>query len=200
MGLEGKEWNICFKGLLWLGKFQSVQIRLFSRCLPGVSIKKMLFLPLNSSLPSITALTFTPGGVSSPLSCNSSFSQATSSQDFWSLLCTTLLTTPSLPPPEGKLLWSETRSWRWRKTALSNPRDVGDGQLEAAMATAGSPSSLSPRFPADYIKTTDKITVAGNQRTLFLHKITWPVSMFLSTNPWHPRCWFNNLVTLVCTW
>jgi len=51
-----------------------------------------------------------------------------------SLLCTHA---PSLPCSVGKLLCSEARSWHWRETALCNLSDVGDGQLEAAMATAG---------------------------------------------------------------
>lgn len=53
-----------FQGLLWLGKFQSVQIRLVSRCLP-VSTKKMLFsafklFPFQPSLHSPSLLVVFP--------------------------------------------------------------------------------------------------------------------------------------------
>lgn len=62
---------------------------------------------------------------------------------------------------------------------------------------------LHPSHPASLLialKQQKKITVAGNQRTLFLHRITWPVSMIPNANPWHPCCWYNNFVTPPCTW
>lgn len=99
-GFRGKGVEYFFKGLLWLGKFQSVQIRWVSRCLPVVSSKKMLFLFLNPSLPSLTALTFTPGALSSPGHLFQGFLIP-------SLHCFAHHSLPATPRRKTPLLWNQ---------------------------------------------------------------------------------------------
>lgn len=140
-----------------------------------------------------------------PFLCDPSFSQATSSRLMLtagpssSLLCTH---TPSLSSPVGKLC-SETPLLC--SALLCSAPGAGTVQLEwcgrwPARGCHGN-SWISfippPRFPRDYTKMTEKIT-ARNQRTLFSDKISWPFYMFPSANPWHPCCWYNNLVIVSC--
>lgn len=119
-----------------------------------------------SAFPSITAFTFAPDGLSSPTLTPSFLLPGhlfPSDADCCSLLFTALHT-PSLPSPVGKLLCSETRSWHWRETALCNSSDAGDGQLEAAMATAGFPSSPYPASLEIILKWQKKITARGETK------------------------------------
>lgn len=113
--------------------------------------------------------------------------------DWWHPLFIALHTCSLPSSPGGKLLCSEARSWHWRETALWNSSDVGDGQLEAAMATAGF-SSLWRLYWNDRESKTQRenpIQLGGTEKP---NSPTRSRGLFIYFAG-HPCCFFyNNLV------
>lgn len=114
--------------------------------------------------------------------------------DWWHPLFIALHTCSLPSSPGGKLLCSEARSWHWRETALWNSSDVGDGQLEAAMATAGF-SSLWRLYWNDRESKTQRenpIQLGGTEepnsptrsRGLFIYFAGHPCCFFLQQPCW----------------